>query len=500
MNKSSDNQQNSSQNRSPEQSGPEFWLSLDQLNNTPEFAARAEHEFLASPFANSGIGEAGFARRDFLKFMGASLAMATTACIRRPIQKIIPYAKAPKEVTPGEANYYASTWFDGNEGAGLLVKTLEGRPLKLEGNPHHPMNLGSLPARAHAEVLSLYDPDRLQGPQRNLQNKLRTNREPISTTWDEVDGKMLEQISKGQVAILSSTLPSPSTSALIGHFLKTFSGRHVQYDALPNDAVREAQRICYGRAVLPRYRFDEAKLVVSIDADFLGNYLSSAEFTKQWSKGRKPGASMNRLVMFEGNMTLTGMNADDRIRIKPSQQLDVVLGLAREVAKTGKVTPPTGSASILEKYDGMAQQIGVDPALFTKLAQELIANRGQSIVLAGGLPAQTSEAVELQIAVNLLNSMLGNDGSTIDHDQATMLTHAGSPTELSALIADMQAGKIKTLIIHDLNPGYVLPEQAHFSEALAKVEMVIYTGNRSDETGKLAHYILPTGSPLESWG
>lgn len=170
---------NTNSNTNNPTGGHEYWMSLEQYAGDTEFAKRAENEFLSSPLANED-GKDGFARREFLKLMGASIALASTACIRRPVQKIIPYAKAPLEVTPGIPNFYASTWFDGIEGYGTLVKTVDGRPIKLEGNPLHPMNQGGLNARAHAEVLSLYDPDRLRGPVRNLPNKTRTNRETIS--------------------------------------------------------------------------------------------------------------------------------------------------------------------------------------------------------------------------------------------------------------------------------------------------------------------------------
>lgn len=483
------------------QNGPEFWLSLEQYNGDPEFAKRAENEFMSSPYASED-GKDGFARRDFLKLMGASIAMATTACVRRPVQHIIPYAQAPKEITPGEANYYASTWYDGNEGYGLLVKTLEGRPIKLEGNPLHPMNQGSLVSRAFAETLHLYDPDRLQGPRRNLPNKTRTNRETVSTTWDELDAAVIEALGKGGVAVLSSTQPSPSTQAVLSDFLKAYPGRWVQYDSLQNDSVREAQRLSYGRPVLPRYRLDRAQMVVSIDADFLGTYLAPAEFMKQWAKVRQPGKDMLRLVMFESNMSITGMNADDRIRIKPSQQIDVVYGLANEIAKVSKgaISIPGGAAQTVQSFGDVAGRLGIPAALFTKVAEQLVANRGKSLVIAGGLATQTEEAVQLQVAVNLLNSMLGNDGQTIDHDISTYQTLAGSARDLKQLIADMNSGKVKTLIIHSLNPVYTLPADSGFLEALRKVEFVVYTGNRNDETGKYANFIATSGSQLESWG
>ena len=476
--------------------GPEFWLSLDQYNGNPEFAKRAEAEFMSSPL-KSEDGKDGVARREFLKLMGASLAMATTACVRRPVQHIIPYAQGPKEIVPGIPNFYASSWFDGVEGSGVLVKTLEGRPIKMEGNPLHPMNLGSLTARAHAEVLALYDPDRLKGPAKNLLNKTRSNKETISTNWKEADDAIVAELKKGGVAVLSSSLPSPSARAMVSDFLKAYPGQWVQYDSMPADSVAEANRRCYGRAQVPGYRFDKAKMVVAIDADFLGTYLSPAEFMKQWSKRRVPGPEMGRLVMFEANVSLTGLNADDRFRIRPSQQLDVVLGLLNEVVKAGGKLPAGGE--FLKSYGDVASKIGVKPEMFAQIGRELWENRGKGLVIAGGLPTLTGEAVDLQIAVNLLNSVLGNDGATIDYEMPFQ-TRQGSGSELSKLIADMHSGKIKTLIIHNLNPAYVLPASSGFSVALMKVPFVVYTGNRNDETGRYANYVLPSGTTLENWG
>jgi MoCo/4Fe-4S cofactor protein with predicted Tat translocation signal len=479
--------------------GPEYWMSLEQFQGDPEFAKRAENEFLASPFASS---QDGFARRDFLKLMGASIALASAGCIRRPVQHIIPYAQAPKEVTPGIPNLYASTWYDGVEGYGVIAKTLEGRPIKLEGNPSHPMNLGSLTARGQAAVLSLYDPDRLKGPVRNLQNAERTNRETISSTWETLDQAVVEELRQGSVAVLSSTRPSPSERAAIGDFLKAYQGRWVQYDSLPADDVAEAQRRSYGRAVVPRYRIDRADLIVSIDADFLGTYLSPAEFMKQWAKRRKPGKDMNRLVMFEANMSLTGMNADDRFRIKPSQQLDAVMALMSEVAKAsgGGFSLPAAAQDYVRQMGDLAARLGLPMEDLKKVAQQLWAARGKSLVIAGGLTARTEQSVDLQIAVNMLNSALGNDGRTIDHDGSPYETRQGSAAQLATLIDDMKSGRVRSLIIHDLNPAYVLPADSGFMEAIGKVQFVVYTGNRNDETGKVANFVVPAGTTLESWG
>ena len=476
----------------------EFWLGLEQYYEDSAFAKKAETEFLSSPLKEDD-GNDGFARREFLKLMGASFAMATTAGCVRPVQHIIPYAQAPKEITPGEAAYYASSWFDGHQGYGLVVKTLEGRPIKVEGNPRHPMNRGGLPARAHAEVLSLYDPDRIRGPKRNLLNKARTNFENVNAKWDEVDTAVSAAAAKGGFAIMTPTIPSPTTSALIADVLGLFKGKQYIVDTLPMSSVREAQRLSYGKDVLPRYRFDLAKIIVSIDCDFLGTYLSPAEFGRDFASRRTPGENMNRLVAFESLMSLTGMNADDRIRIKTSQQLDVVLGLIHAVNQ--KLSSHFVSAPIKEyvaKYANIRTQIGADEKVWNKLVADLVAAKGHSLIIAGGMTTETAEAVSLQVAVNLLNSILENDGATIDHESG-YLTNQGSAAELRLLIADMTAGKIKTLVINDANYAYTLPRNSGFVEALDKVDLVLYTGNYNNAMGGKAHYLIPSGNSMESW-
>lgn len=483
----------------------DFWLGLEDYEGSEEFKKLAENEFLTSPL-KSDDGTDGVARRDFLKLMGASLALATTGCIRRPAQTIIPYAQAPKEVTPGEPNFYASSWFDGYEGYGVVVRTLEGRPIKMEGNPLHPVNQGSLTARAHAEILALYDPDRLKSPKRNLVNKARSNKETINTTWSVADERIVPQLKKGGIAILTGPVTSPSTRAVIGDFRSAYGGvRHFVWDSMGLDTVAEANRRSYGRAVVPRYRLNEAKMFVSIDADVLGTYISPAEFSKMVSAARRPGKDMLRMVTFESNVSLTGLNADDRVRIKPSQQMDVVLGLLYEVGVNLAKHPAATSArnrTFLEGYKDVATRLGMESALFSQIAAQLWENRGQSVVMAGGLPTMTSEAVDLQVAVNLLNTVLGNDGKTIDHANGYDFVSGstGAQTQLAELMKEMAEGKVQTLIIHGVNPAYSFADAGAFTAAAAKVEMVISTSNWNDETASLADFVLPSGTSLESWG
>lgn len=467
-----------------------YWKSLQEFN-VEVAPTLIDGEFKSSPLkTDEGTDETS--RRDFLKLMGASIALSATGCIQRPVQKIIPYANRPAEITPGVANYYASSWTYGGQGFGLLVKTREGRPIKLDGNPAHPMNKGALSSRAYAQILALYDPDRLHNP-------IKVS-DGTSVTWDQLDEVVVPKLKEGGVAILSSSLASPSTKQIIGDFFQGFKGQHFVWDALGAEELKSGQSASFGKGVVPRYRFDQAKFILSIDCDFIGTYLNSTENAMGFGKGRKPGKDMNKLVAFESVMSLTGMNSDYRVRIKPSQQVDVVLGLAFEIVSRYGTSKGAGFKETLSKFSGLAGKIGVEPKLIEEVAKDLWENRGQSVVIAGGAAGRTAQAVALQNAVNFLNNILENDGRTIDYDKAPYTSYEGSTAELASLIEQMNAGKIKTLIIHRLNPVYLLPKDSGFLEALKKVELVIYTGDRVDETGALATYVAPDHHDFENWG
>lgn len=471
-----------------------YWVSLEHYNQDPDFLKMAESEFQSSPL-REGDGEDGVARRDFLKLMGASIAMATAGCIRRPVQKIVPYNKQPEEVTLGVANYYSSSYFDGSEALSLLVKTREGRPIKIEGNEGHPLNRG-VSIKGQASVLNLYDPERLRGPKKNLFNEKRTNKDTIGANWEEMDDTISKQLAKGGVVLLSGAISGPANRAVVSDFLQAFGAKHVVFEPLSHEDVREGQKASYGTDAVPFYRFDKAKMIVSVDADFLGAWLSPMTFTKQFGEGRKDIEKMSRLVAFDSNYSLTGANADIRVKIKPSQQLTVVLALINELSKKGR---GGASRSVLDASADAIAKLGIEPALMAQIADDLWENRGQSLVVAGGLPTMTAQAKDLQVAVNMLNSMLDNDGKTVEGGNGNPGLQ-GSWADLLTLVKDMQAGKVKTLIMHKVNPAYVLPESFGFNEALRKVDLVVSTADRLDESSHNAHFIIPDNHPLETWG
>ncbi len=479
------------------------WKSLDEKYQTPEFLAQAEKEFQTSPLKDEDADDekGGLARRQFMKLMGASIAMSSAACVRRPVQKIIPYNKRPSEIVIGVANYYASSLFDGREGLAVTVKTREGRPLHLQGNASHPGNGSGLSVRGSAQILNLYDPDRVRTPVINSQDsKKRGNKLSIPRDWDSLDQRAVKQLKEGDVRILTADTPSPSLKNLINKFTKN-TGAQVHYWSPINQwEILKASELCYGRASVPRYRYDKAKMIVSVDGDFLGTHLNPTESSRLFSKGRDPEKGMSHLVSFQSVPSLTSFNSDDNYPIKPSQQLPLILAILHELSfEQKKVSLPASISATLKQHAEVYKNIGMSTEEFSGFVSELWNQRGQSLVLTGGLQAKTRDALALQIATNYLNNLLGNDGVTI-HWAASLNGRNQSDEAIGTLISDMLEGKVKTLIINELNPIYNLPQASRFKEALGKVNTVLVTNNWMDETAVLADMVAPCGHYMENWG
>jgi MoCo/4Fe-4S cofactor protein with predicted Tat translocation signal len=479
----------------PVETPNQYWKSLDEKYQTPEFLKTLENEFQSSPL-KSEEGKDGLARRQFMKLMGASVALSAAACVRRPVQTIIPYNKRPAEIIPDLPNYYASSWFDGTQGFGLVVKTREGRPLYVAGNTEHPLNGKGISARASAHILSLYDPDRIKGPIFNSLNpKKRRNGIAADAKWEQIDPKVGEQLKKGGVALLTSSYPSEHTQSLTSAFLGKFSGKKYVWDTMTTESLREAQKISYGTAVVPHYHFEKSLLTVSLDADFLGAYLSPVHFSRDFDKSRNPeGKKMSKLISFHSVPNLTTLNADDGYPVAASQQLGLALSLLQRVL-AGK---GSGLTAELKKFALTDEQLGFASGTLTSVAKELLENSGESIVMAGGVQCESANGLNLQLVVNWLNSALGNEGRTIT-SQGAYQGLEGSSADIFELVKQIDDGKVKTLIIHGLNPMYSLPESLNLEERLNKVEMVITTSNWMDETSRFANVVAPAGHPMENW-
>ena len=461
-----------------------YWKGLEELNNSPEFVQNAQNEFAEQVpveqfLSNSNLVEGnGTNRRDFLKFLGFSVTAASLAACETPVNKAIPYVVKPEEITLGVANWYASTYYDGNDYASILVKTREGRPIKIEGNELSKVTFGGTNARVQASILSLYDSSRLTGP--------LTNGAPA--TWSSVDkeisGKLAAIASKGgAIRILSSTIISPSTKAAISDFTAKYpTTKVVTYDAVSYSGITKANAQSFGVELIPSYNFAKAEVIVSIGADFLANWLSPIEYANQYAKMRRVSKSkkeMSKHFQFESNLSLTGANADEREAVKVSEQGKVVVNLYNAIAKI--VGGLTLSSSAL-----------ACDAMITKAAKELTQAKGKSLVVCG------LNDTNVQLIVNGINQMLDNYGKTIDVENSSY-THQGDDSAFADLVAEMASGKVAAIITYNTNPVYSAPASLKFADAYNKVGLKISFADRADETASLATYICPDHNYLESW-
>ena len=470
---------------------PRHWSTIEELEGAPSVEELRGREFLTP---SEEVTEPS--RRDFLKLVGTGAAFLAAGCARKPVEKILPYVKAPEEVTPGNPVWYASTCSECSNGCGILVKTREGRPIKLEGNPDHPVNAGALCTRGQASLINLYDPDRLRGPV----TVDRSSGKVSAGGWGPIDTRVVAGLRRateggGRVVLLTGTVASPSTRALIRDFLASFpSGEHVAYDAISNDALARANEATYGQRSVPRYRLDRADVLVTLGADPLGAFLSTVEQGREFAKRRIPEAgSMSRVIAIESILTLTGTNADRRVRVRPDQLYPVAMALAQRLgAGGGSSENGDGSA------DGIETAAGIPAGTIASIAEELSQARGRSLVLADPNAAPAQHGVALQMAANRINSALGNDGVTVDASGAPD-TVLGSDEQMLRLVERMRAGEVQALLIHGTNPMYSLPAAVGLAEAMKRVPFVVSLADRLDETARHADVVAAGTHYLESW-
>jgi len=462
-------------------SNKKYWKGLEELNKTPEFVEKNKHEF-AEPIPVEEVLEGGSLfgktpRRDFLKALGFGVGAVTlAACQKVPVHKSIPYLIKPEEVTPGVANYYSSTY----DGHAILVKTREGRPIKIEGNPNDLLSKGGLSGQAQASVLDLYDSNRVQNPKQD----------GAEVDWDSIDSFIkgeLSAIKAGgkKIAIVTSTINSPSTLSVIADFIAAYpTAKHVTYDAVSYTGIIQANQNSFGKAVLPHYNFDQADVIVSFGADFLGTWISPTEFIGQYVKNRNnkslQSKKMSRHIQFESGMSNTGSNADVRIPIKPSEEGIALINLYNAISGT---TLP-GS----KKLDNLPAENAIAVA-----AAELKAAKGKALVVSG------SNDVAIQTLVNSINSLLGAYGTIIDLDNASN-QFAGNDAEFVELVSDMNNGAVDAVFFLDANPAYDYHNPNAIKAALKKVRLRVSFARNVEETASLCNIVAPNHYYLESWG
>ena len=455
-----------------------YFQGLGELANNPELEQFQQREFAEKLPTEAFLGdeeklsESSTSRRDFLKFLGFSTAAASLAACEAPIQKVIPFVVKPEETIAGVANWYASSFYDGNDFASLLVKNREGRPIFLKANDL--CDKGGITARVQASVLNLYDSSRLENPTHKGEK----------TSWKRADRAIVKELnavkdSGKQIVLLSSSIISPSTKAVIKAFASKYGAKHITYDALSVSAMLDANKESFGVRAIPTYHFDKANVIVSFAADFIGDWLDAGH-GKDYAAKRNPNAQpMSRHYQFESNLSLTGANADYRTPVKASEMGVALVNLYNLVAKKAGAKLVKAPAS---DYSTQLQ----------KAANDLWDAKGKSLVVAGGNDKNT------HLVVNAINDLLKNNGSTIDFKKRSYLKQ-GNDADVTALLSDMKAGKVGALIAYNSNPVYNLAEGTAFADALSKVDLKISFATKVDETAALMDYVCPDHNYLESW-
>lgn len=443
-----------------------YWKSFEELTDNTLSEKLTTNEFAEEIPVDNFLGNDNAmennqtSRRDFLKILGFSTAAVTLAACEAPIIKSVPYVVKPEDITPGVPTYYASTIFDGYDYASVLVRTREGRPIRIDANKGAKY-FGSTNARIQASVLSLYDSDKIKTPLLNAGNNFK------ATSWKEVDGrvtKALASLGGKKVVILTSSLPSPTTKKLLEEFKAKYpTTQHVVYDAVSYSNALDAAQEVYGKRELPFYDLAKAELVVSFNADFLGDY-NGGGMDAGYAEARKPGANMLRHIQVESILSLTGANADTRIPVKPTD--------------TEKL--------LAEVYTGL--QGGSVSKEAASIVKELQAKGSKAVVMADG----SKEAFSVAFAINQLLA------STVVSNKAVLLKESND-TAFKQFVNEAKAGQVGVLLTFQTNPVYNYKNSADLQAAFKNIALKVALSEKLDETASLADIVAPVTHGLESW-
>ncbi|MBT7949145.1 MAG: TAT-variant-translocated molybdopterin oxidoreductase [Flavobacteriaceae bacterium] len=457
-----------------------YWKNIDQLDpenvavkklEQNEFVSKLPEDFLSD---EKTLEESSTSRRDFLKYVGFSTAAATLAACEGPVIKSVPYVVQPEQIRPGIANYYATTIADGFDFGSILIKTREGRPIKVESNSEAP-TLGIANARIHASVLSLYDTMRLQGPEANGDE----------VSWDNFylqTGAMLKALAatNKEVVLITPTLASPTSHKIIGDFVTAFPNvKHVIYDAISSDDALNAYEKHYGIRGLADYDFSKAKTLIAIDADFLGDWQGGG-YAKGYAASKVPHKHHGKAEMlwhaqFESNMSLSGANADHRVPCSPGEQKNILAYIYDSLI--GSSSSGTLSATLKEAAD--------------KAVSELKA-AGPDGVIITGIEDETAQSIVLAI-----NTLLKSNAF---QPESPKLIRQGNTVAAHKAFADIQSGAVKGLITIGVNPIFTTANGEALAEGIKKLEFSLAFASKKDETAAASQFVAATPHYLESWG
>src|SRR5688572_1755678 len=456
--------------------GREYWRSLESLTETPEFKDFLHREFPQN--ASEWLDPVG--RRNFLKLMGASLALAgVSACTRQPDEELVPYVRQPEELVPGKPLFFATAMPMNGAGMGLLVESHEGRPTKIEGNPDHPSSRGATDVFAQAAILGLYDPDRSQ----TLTNLGEIR--PFSTFAAAGQGVLgSQQASQGAgIRILTETVASPTLAAQITALLGQYPrAKWMQWEPLGRHNAREGSRAAFGEYVDAQYALDKATVILSLDADFLCTGAAGLKNARAFASRRRAEADRsqaNRLYAVESSPTNTGSRADHRLPLRATEIEAFTRALASQLGVGG-----AGAASAPESA----------AAWMAPLVSDLQAHRGQSLVIAGDGQPPIVHAL-----AHAINDALGNVGATVTYTQTAEAQPMNQLAGLRELVGEMYAGTVEFLLILGGNPVYSAPADLNFAAAMERVPLRVHLSLYEDETSALCHWHVPETHFLEAW-
>ncbi len=482
-----------------------YWQSFRDLYNDPDFLNEKKKEFAPGALDRPGEDSGSkLSRRKFLALLSASAAVAASGCSNfREKGEFLPYNKKPEEVTLGNPTFYASTCTGCSSACGIVIRTMEGRPIKVDGNPDHPVSKGKICAIGQASVMSLYDPERLKNPVERI-----SKTSPNEINWAEADDKIIGELKKAasgnkEIAIVTHTINSPSRKKLLDEFKTIYPSAKVYSYELFNESTRNsAWEKCYGTKIYPLIQWDKANIILSLESDFLGTEGNKVETSRLYSQNRDAfsGKEFNRLYAVEGNASVTGMNADYRLILRTDAIEEFVMCLLSEFLMKQKVSLYSSFAGISSKLstynlEAFAGKNNLSKPVISHLISDLMKNQGKSYISAGSMLPESTH-----IAVNLLNEVLGNSKLYSTDVSSMELVPLSSKAELESLISGMRSGNIPVVIHFDSNPVYHMPADSGYAEAVKNVPMVITMTESENESSEVSNYVLPINSMFESWG
>jgi anaerobic selenocysteine-containing dehydrogenase/Fe-S-cluster-containing dehydrogenase component len=446
-----------------------------------------------------------FSRRQFLKAAGLTGLSAVLNGCSDANRKLIPFVAAPEDIVPGEATWYATTCRECPAGCGMLAKNRDGRVIKVEGNPLHPVNTGKLCARGQASVQGVYNPDRYREPLKRL-----ADGRFVPVVWTEAEKIVLETLTSatGKRAVFLSDLTTGSEREIINRFLTSLGSRdHIMYEPFAYEALRQANADVFGIDAVPSYHIDAADFLISFGANFLETWVSNVAFARQFARFREPGKNGKHPFVYVGpRLSLTGANADHWIAVPPGGQYIVAYGLLNILDRENHTAAFNGNQ--LERLRNTVREFtpemvekstGVKKEVLQSLATSFMRAK-RPLALAEGMTYQDPEALRTAQAANLLSSFARESMGTIDFGAPSSLSGTLKAKEMKQWVDLMNSGGVDILFILRANPTFHLPKEWQFSEAVKKMRLVVSLGSFPDETSQLAHLIMPTHTFLESWG